>query len=103
MERVAMEERFRIRLARIADSCMVGISYGKGEVAGLERMCCGGGAREVATWRSERRASGKSIAVVLWMLTGRGRLRETMEEKAHDEIGRRTGCLTMIWRRRYLH
>ncbi len=61
VERVAIEERFSIRLARMADSCTAGIL--KVEEVGLERICCGGGAWQAARWISERRVNGKNIVL----------------------------------------
>lgn len=61
VDRVAMEERLSIRLARMADSWTVGMSYGEEVVVGLDRMCCGGGVWEAVMWRSEKSAQDKSI------------------------------------------
>ena len=41
MERVAIEERLRIRRARTAESWIVGILWVEAEVEGLLKMCLG--------------------------------------------------------------
>ncbi len=55
VERVAMDDKFSIRRASIADSRTVGIRYSGEKDGGLENRCCGGEAEEETRGRMERR------------------------------------------------
>lgn len=64
VERVAMDDRFSIRRASMADSWTVGIRYSGEKDGGLERRCCGGGAEVETRGRIERRRLvGRNIFV----------------------------------------
>ena len=56
VERVAIEDIFRIRRARTADSWTVGMRCGEGKVdGGLAKMCCGEFEDEATEMREKRR------------------------------------------------
>ena len=61
VERVAMEDRFSIRRASIADSWTVGTWYLGEKDGGLERRCCGGELEAETRRTIERRPVGRNI------------------------------------------
>ena len=66
VERVAMEDRFSMRRASMADSWTVGILYSWDWDWGLEKICCAGSGAEAETrGRIERRPVGRSIFLFL--------------------------------------